>query len=197
MQHDENIILFGPRNGKMLKHAHPELALHPEFKDLSNEEYYFVWLYASQSSSINPDLAEQIRAGIAARKAFSDTDKQQIYAALDFPEKIKEAIEKMKVFSPDARYVAKRTIQDIFHNIQQMAKVDMADFVEEDEEGKKKINWAGRKQYIDGAAKISEFLPNLLIQLEQGFGIDVKTGKEMNDEKTIDLFHKRKKENLS
>lgn len=197
MQHEEHIILFGPRNGKMLKHAHPELALHPEFKDLSNEEFYFVWLYASQSSSINPDLAEAIRADISARKAITDPDKQATYSALDFPEKIKEAIEKMKVFSPDARYVAKRTIQDIFHNIQRMAKVDMDDFVETDEDGNKKINWAGRKQYVDSAAKISEFLPNLLVQLEQGFGIDVKTGKEMNDEKTIDLFHKRKKENLS
>lgn len=185
---DEPIqILFKPQAGK-LKQIYPELKANKKFEDIPSDEFLFIWLYACASSPIDPDFNDKIRATTAAAEAIKDLDKRRKFAEREFPEKVKEAIEEMKKYNPDVRMVAKRIIQTTFINLEKLTKVDDNSFTYLDEEGNKKTDWTGRKQYVDSVAKISETLPGLIEQMEHNFGIS----EQRNDQpskRSIDKFH--------
>lgn len=195
---EEKIILFGPKDGKSLIRLYPELAAQKEF-DLPSDDLLFVWYYSNQSSPIDPSLPEKTRAQMAAREAFKreyDKEKRQRFSELDFPEKIKTAISKMRKYMPEARAEAKRMLQTSFNKMQQMIDVDVEDFKYVDEKGQIQVNWTGRKQYFDMVHKMTETLPILLKQIEEGFGIDtIKPGHEKADN-AISKYHRHKKDNL-
>lgn len=185
---DQINILFKPQAGK-LRQIYPELKANKKFEDIPNEEFLFVWYFACQSSLINPDLPDVIRAKTAAAEALKDPEKKRRFSNLEFPEKIKEAIEEMKKYNPDVRMVAKRIIQTSFNNLEKMTAIDENSFVIKDEDGNTtKIDWSGRKQYVDSVAKISETLPLLIAQMEHGFGI-VDSKSDPASKRSIDKFH--------
>jgi hypothetical protein len=179
-------ILFKPQAGK-LRQIYPELKANKKFEDIPNDEFLFVWYYACLSSPIDPGLPDAIRARTAAAEALKDHDKKRKFSSLEFPEKIKEAIEEMKKYNPDVRMLAKRIIQTTFNNLEKLTNVDTDSFTYEDAEGKKRTDWTGRKQYVDSVAKISETLPSLIAQMEHGFGI--VEDKERVMKKSIHTFH--------
>lgn len=180
-------ILFKPQAGK-LRQIYPELKANKKFEDIPNDEFLFVWYYACASSPINPEMPDVIRARTAAAEALKDADKKKRFSNLEFPEKIKEAIQEMMKYNPDARMVAKRIIQTTFNNLEKMTNVDEDAFTYQDADGKKRTDWTGRKQYVDSVAKISETLPGLIEQMEHGFGIvDSKT--DAGSKRSIDKFH--------
>lgn len=180
-------ILFKPQAGK-LRQIYPEIKSNKKFEDIPNDELLFVWLYACKSSLIDPELPEMIRAKTAAAEAIKDVDRRRKFSNLEFPEKIKEAIEEMGKYNPDARMVAKRIIQTTFNNLEKMTAIDDSSFIIEDSEGNKKVDWSGRKSYVDSVAKISETLPGLVEQIEQGFGI-IESKGEQASKRSIDRFH--------
>lgn len=180
-------ILFKPQAGK-LRQIYPELKANKKFEDIPNDELLFVWYYACQSSTIDPELTDMIRATTAASITFKDApEKKRKFIDLEFSEKIKEAIEEMKKYNPDARMVAKRIIQKTFNNLEKLTNVDDDSFTWLDDEGQKKTDWAGRKAYVDSVAKITETLPGLIAQMEHGFGI--VDAKEQTMKKSINTFH--------
>lgn len=184
-QRDIN-ILFKPQAGK-LRQIYPELKANKKFEDIPNDEFLFVWYYACQSSLIDPEIPDAIRAKTAAAEALKDPDKKRKFSNLEFPEKIKEAIEEMKKYNPDVRMVAKRIIQKTFNNLEKLTDADDESFIYLDDNGKKRTDWAGRKAYVDSVSKISDTLPGLVAQMEHGFGI--VDGKEQAQKKSINTFH--------
>lgn len=185
-------ILFKPKEGR-LRNLYPELNDNKKFKDLASDELLFVWYYACASSPIPPELSDNIRAVTASAESIKDQDKRKRFASLNFPEKVKEAIEEMKKYNPDVRMVAKRIIQNSFNTLEKMSQTKPEDFETINEEGRKVIDWSGRKQFVDSVAKIADTLPVLVAQMEQGFGVvDSKTGKEVAGEKPIDKYHSSK-----
>jgi hypothetical protein len=187
-------ILFKPKEGK-IRQLYPEINENKKFKDLTGEEVLFVWYYANASSPIDPELPDKTRAVSAASESVKDKDKRQQFSNLQFPEKVKEAIEEMKKFNPDVRLVAKRIIQNSFNTLEKMSKTNIEDFQHEavDEEGNTivKIDWSGRKQFVDTVAKIVDTMPTLISQMEQGFGMVDSKGNDTY-EKLIDKYHSRK-----
>ena len=191
----ENLqILFKPKEGK-LKQIYPELNENKKFKDLSADELLFVWYFACQSSPIDPSIPDSIRANAAAMESVKDKDKRAHFAQMSFPEKIKEAIEEMSKYNADVRMVAKRIIQNSFNTLEAMSKTSVEEFEYEEVDQKgaviKKIDWSGRKQYVDSVSKIADTLPTLIAQMEQGFGIVDTKGNDAG-EKLIDKYHSRK-----
>lgn len=194
---DEKIILFGPRNGKSLTRLYPEIASEPKFKGIASDDLLFSWYIGCQSSPIDPDWSDTIRQQTAAAYAIKEEVKKKRYASGDIPEKVKEAIEVMKKYSPDARMKAKRMVQTIFHKWEQLVNVDVEkDFLitKRDKEGNEIIetDWTGRKQYIDSTAKMSDSMPGLIAQIESGFGIEEKEKEQ--GKKIIDKFHQEKRD---
>lgn len=199
MDNKDNIpVIFGPKNGKVIKSMYPELASNKAFKDITNEELTFVWYFACESSPIDDGMAPEFRAMSAAAKAFGDdAAKKAKFGAMEFTERVKEAIDQMRKYKPEARAMAQRIIQVSFSNLYAMAKVNQDDFIEEEDDGKggtvKKINFSARKQYVETVSKISETVPELLKQLEHNFGVEVKEG-DVAGTRTIDKYHTLKKE---
>lgn len=200
-------ILWGPRDGKSLLSEYPDLNEYKEFKDLTKEELNFVWYVGNPSSPLNGGgiLDEKIKYKSAASRCIRDSEKKKRFGEGDMPSSIREAIAKMQTFSPEARAIAKQVATTAFHNLQSMVDINIeSDFkilrnitsgtgkdkvVEQVEE----MDWAGRKQYIDTVAKISDLLPSLLKQVEHGFGIEIKNEKEIGM-KPIDKFHQSNQE---
>lgn len=192
----ENLqILFRPEEGK-IRAIHKEIAENKKLGDLVGDDLLFVWYYACKSSPINPDIPDAMRATAAAFEAIKDPEKKKRYASLNFPEKIKAAIEEMKKFNPDVRMVAKRIIQNMFHTLEKMSQTQAEDFEYQDVNSKgeevTKIDWSGRKQFIDSVAKTADTLPILIKQMEEGFGLSDAKGKEIGAEKSIDKYHSNK-----
>jgi hypothetical protein len=189
----KNVYLFGPKNKKDLKIEYPELGKVPEFQKLTVSELLFVWWYANQTSPIVRDdkLADKLRVMAAYEIAFgvattetNEARKKQYYSG-NFPSTISMAIDVMRKFNPTVRARAKFIIDKILTNYEKMVDVNVDDF--KDEKGE--INWTGRNNYVTSAAKISDTLPQLINQSEQGFGIiETKDGEE-GEIKAIHRFH--------
>lgn len=190
-------ILFGPQTGKTLKKLYPEIEKEPTFKEITNEDLLFAWYLGNKSSPIDPDWDENIRYKQAAIQSLPNNhDKRNRYGSKEVPETVMLAVEKMATFSPRAREVSARIVQNSFHNILKMSQVDVdKDFMYTDKEGVDRIDWTARKQYIDSVKTTTEILPTLIKQLEDGFGIG-RTKKEESKEKAIEKFHNQKKDNL-
>lgn len=189
-----NEKLFYPEDTKSLFKTYPALKNIEEFKNLNRTEMLFVWYYASESSPLSEIVSDKNRRIGALSKAFTlDADEQisRNYVEGNMPEKVREAIHRMKMFNIDIRARAKRMVEKIMTNFEAMIEVGDGDFEVVDKDSNKSIDWTGRKSYIDGAAKISEQLPALIKQVEEGFGITIKGGE--SEVSAIDEFHDSKK----
>lgn len=197
---DDKIVLFGPKTGKSLLRTYPDLAKDSVFKDLSSDDLLFAWYIGIPDSPVDHDWQDMARYKSAATRCFSSNkEKKDKYSVGSIPEEVKAAIEKFKLFSPEARMSAKKMVQTIFSKFEQMVNVDVEnDFTVirtigkgEDKEEVKEVDWTAKKQYIDSMAKISETLPSLIKQVEEGFGVtETKKGEEKKyGTKAIDIFH--------
>lgn len=191
-------ILYGPTTGKHLKKMYPELALEPLFKEVKNDELLFAWYLGCKSSPIDPNWAEEIKYKQASLAAFpNDAPKRNQYAAKNVPENVRLAVEKMATYSPKARELAARTLQNHFHNMLEMSEVNVnSDFNYVDKEGNTLIDWTARNQYMSSVKTATEILPNLLKLMEEGFGIE-KSQKQEVGVKHIDKYHNDKKNQSS
>src|ERR1700748_130986 len=174
------VILFGPKENKSLLRMYPELGNESAFKDLRNDDLLFVWYYANASSPIDPDLSDSVRAGMSAEIAFKkNKDKIKKFSALSFDEDIKKAIERMRKYSPEARAIAKRIAQTTLNNYLKLVDINIDDFQSINKDGIKETDWSGRNHYVNSAAKINEVMPDLLDQIEGGYGVETKGGTEL------------------
>ena len=192
---EENIILFGPSNGKSLKKMYPEIASEPLFKELNNEEVLFAWYVGCKSSPIDQSISDSEKYKQAAAISFkTDREKMARFSVMDVTENVKLAIEKMETYSPKAREIATQALQNHFKNIIKLSEIDIISDTEyKDKEGNSSIDWTARKQYSDIVKTHSEILPNLIKQVEEGFGIE-KTKKEETGTRAIDKYHNSKKD---
>jgi len=194
VENKEKPILFGPSTGKHLKKMYPELANEPLFKEIKNDDLLFAWYLGNKSSPIDPNWPEELRYKESARQAITnDVEKRTQYANKNVPESVRLAAEKMGTYSPKARELAARSIQNQFHNILKTSEIDIDKaFQYIDKEGNELTDWTARKQHFDTMKSNSELLPTLLKLLEDGFGIE-KTKKEESGTRPIDKFHNDKK----
>ncbi len=202
-------ILWGPRDGKHLLSEYKELGNYKEFKDLNREDLNFAWYMGNPSSPLNDGTihSDIVKARSAAAKCIKEPGKRQRYGEMNLPSSVKDAIKKMQTFSPEARMIAKQIATTAFMNLQAMVNVDMeADFKitrnitsgtgkEKTVEAIEEMDWTGRKQYVDIIAKVTDTLPGLLKQVEEGFGVEEKDDKSKEfGEKAIDEFHRNNQE---
>ncbi len=198
-------ILYGPKTKKSLKKMYPELDADPSFKGIEGADLLFAWYIGIPYSPVDQELPDMIRYKNAAYHCFQDGDKKHAFASGDFPEEIKFAIERFKKYSPEARAAAKNMVQKIFNNYAKIVDVDMdkAFLVTkkigkgEDVEEITETDWTAKKQYVDSTKTISVTLPELLKQIEEGFGITDKKADENTGIRSIDKYHQNNKSKSS
>jgi hypothetical protein len=195
MSDDKKFLLFGPKNEKDLKRQYPELGNVAEFQKLTIGELLFVWWYSNPTSPLVTDnnVSDKIRVGYAYEEAFKshpDEDRKKNYFSLNFPDRIRLAIDKMKSFNPSARIRSRMIVEKILENFELMVNVDIDDFVTIDEKtNAREINFTARNNYVNSCSKISETLPQLIEQVEQGFGVTESKSGEEGTTKAIHRFH--------
>jgi len=190
------VTLYESKNGKSLPEQYPDLYDIPQFKKLSKTELLLTWNYGNPTSPfIDLDHLERVEATF---KAVYKTEQPEIeenylkWIEKDFPQHIKDAIERWGTMKPEFRHRSKKMIENMILNLEKMVSVNDNDFKKFDEEGNeiKGVDWSARNQYANFCRTTSDIIPNLIKQLEQGFGITEKERKP--GEKAIDKYHKIK-----
>ena len=190
--------LFQPQNDKDLKKQFPELSDVAEFDKLTSSELLFVWWYSNPTSPLLDENSEMFqsspskRAEAAFSKSFKREDQRATYVSRNFPDKVRIAIARMGKFNASVRSKAKGIVEEILSNYEQMVKVDMSDFITNDSNGNPEINFTARNAYVNSCSKISDALPQIIRQVEEGFGLRPTKGAENKGPKAIDDFHSTK-----
>ena len=167
---EENFYLFRPTDQDM-RIEYPELAKVPEFNALGSiQELKFVWYYSNRTSPFfTAKKGQQTKIKACIKQAFKgrpmETADYKKYLEGNFPPKIKDAMAVMESFNPSARVRARIAIESIFNNLEASLELgeDMMKSMADDIDQKKK--------YIDLSIKVSESLPIIIAQLEEGYGI--------------------------
>lgn len=197
------ITIFEPQEGKKYFDLYPELRELDELKELRAKEAEFAWYMGNPTSPLvmgkyGSERNNVIRIGEALKlvygkdpnKLLSEEMRQQ-YLAGEYPERIKVAIKRMARFDVTARERAKNMSENIFSNLENLIKFDEESFEIKDKEGNVTgIDWSAKKAYAELATKVSDNLPVLIRQLEEGFGVTKKNDKE-SGVSAIDNFHDR------
>lgn len=193
---EQEALLFYPKNERDLRHLYPELSTMPDFKGLTGRDMMFIWWCENPSSPyVLEKLPDPLRISNAIGQAWGkiDTEKARAYISGNIPDNIRRAMDKMASFDPPARIKAKIIVNKIFNNFEKIVDVDVTDVNFIDKDGN--TDWSKKKAYIDACTNVSDALPKLLKQLEEGFGITVKDDKNTygSGVKAIDRFHQNNK----
>lgn len=177
-----DMILFAPKGQKDLRDYHPELRNYPEFRNLKGVILRFVWnycmLYTDDRQRLDKSLAS---SGLKLK----DVDYER-YKKDDFPGDVKAAIVKMNSFDPGPRLIARKITERTFISFQKIIEFDVENLKDENNE----VDWSKASQYVNTAQKINESMPELIKQLEAGFGMTSK--KEVDNESYISDYYKSK-----
>lgn len=196
--------LFCPRTKKGLLHDYPELKEVKEFssKHLSQFDLLFVWFFAFEASPCSRIGKKEEKAKRAYNYASTflgkyDTErKKRNYIACDFPDSVKNAINRMSRYKLGPRVKAKRMVDKILSNMEHMATIDAktkANFV--DKEGL--LDVSKYKAYIDLSTTVVKNLPLIIAQAETGFGVSETEDAFIEDFAPGDIakmFHTQKEE---
>ena len=179
MAKSEEIKLFVPTT-KDLRQEYSELLSVPEFTQLTQKEMNFVWGFANKTSTFSAIKNEKDRVLKCLHYIADEISGKQVedYSNLNFPLHISTAIERMSRFDPYLRTQAKNLTEVIFENIKKVVNQDPAEIKDMDD----------KKKYIALSLDVLKSMPELIRQLENGYGItEVKTKKEelVNKKETI------------
>jgi len=181
----EEVTLFKPGN-RNIKIEYPELSDIPEFEGLNTMELKFVWYFANRTSPHYNDTNITRKISKALKDSYGnsiDDDLRAKYLSESFPHKIKTAIKRMEEFNPSHRLKAKLSLERIFENLQKLVNIGEEDLIE--------MELNNKKDYVALAIKISESMPGIVRQLEEGFGVEyTKTSKAKSNEPSLmDKLH--------
>ena len=134
----------------------------------------FVYAYACQSSPVkNLQPEKRVLRCLELIKDRLDNKQMMAYAKLNFPDKIQSAIDRMAKFDLGARMRAKAIIEKVFSKVEQIAETE---FDTPDIES--------MKRYIDLAKGVAAIMPNLVFQMENGYGVKYVAPVEEEEQDT-------------
>jgi len=184
------VKLFEPNN-RNLSIEYPELAGISEFAELNTSDLKFVWYYSNRTSPHYSDNNQTRKISKCIRESYGnslDEDVKAKFLSSNFPHKLKQAMKRMETFNPSLRLKAKLSVERIFDNLQRLVDIEEGDL--EDME----LN--NKKDYVALAIKISESLPSIVRQLEEGFGVTYGTKSNTGNNKGPSLMDKLHMEEL-
>lgn len=167
--------IFNPSN-KDLRIDYPELADIEEFKAMDPSEVKFCWYVGNRTSPIF-NLERLKKVSEAIKIIFprgNRSDKWREIENGDIPEHIVRGIQKMTSFNAENRLKAMILADYTFKQLEKLTYMDDDTLMSLDMDEKKK--------YSDLVLKINKDLPDLVRNLESGFGVraeDRSTGKKV------------------
>lgn len=184
----EIVYMFAPQSGRDLKRMYPELTKISEFKGLTQAQLRFVWWHSNRTSPLYHTDNEKSRVSKAYEEAFGLTDisERDKWASGLIPDLIKVACRRMEQFDGEARSRAKIMVEKVMRIFEDTLDFEESDFL--DSEMKLDIN--KKRAYIETCAKIADKLPDLVAQLESGYGItEHEKAGDSTSKSAMDYFH--------
>ena len=160
--------IFEPlSDDRSLKTDYPELSDVDEFRDLSAKEMLLVWYFANKTSpfaaikSVRTRMEKSIER-VYKNNALSQENRSALLTGV-YPTKLKTAFDRMAKYDANVRSQANSMIQRIFDNYSNIVSLRRDEIQELDDEQK--------AAYVNTASKVAKDLPDLVRQLESGYGI--------------------------
>lgn len=171
------VYVFDGTTSRDLKIDYPELAVIEEFKDLQPKELLFCWYVGNRTSPLfeKPREEKIIKAlSILFPRGYDNFKEWVKIAQGEIPTRIENAIKRMTLFNVEYRLKAKLMADYTMYKLQLLMDVDDTVI--------KTMDFDDRKRYADVLINIQQKLPNIVKDLETGYGIkvlDKKTKKEV------------------
>lgn len=171
LKKDEQLF---PLTEQDLRVEYEELNDVEEFNELTSKEMVFVWYYANQTSPYySIPVKERVVKCLEILKDDLSGTQLDEYFNLNFPTHIASAIEVMETFNPKLRTEAKSITEKIFKNIKRIVDVDVVSITDMEE----------KKKYIAISMDVIKSMPELVRQMERGYGVKVKVKKKKEEDK--------------
>lgn len=159
-----------PPNEQDMRIEYPELAEVEEFKNLSMQDLKFIWFYGNRTSPyFYEEEKDKMRHSVESAYGRESYDENLNVIP---PEYLQPAIEKMRHYNPSLRLIAKLKMEKLFDNLSGMMDMSVSD-----------MEMENKKQYVEFAIKISQTFPEIIRQLESGFGIRMEEKEEKSEKK--------------
>lgn len=151
---------------KDMKSEYPELENISEFMELTPRELKFTWYYANKTCKYADEI-DRVRVEKALRDSeladkLSEKERYD-YMTLQFPDKILLAIDRMRKFNPKVRSRAKSMTLTMMNNLEKMIEITPQEM--------KIMSLDEKKSYSTLVKNVNDVLPELVIKVEDGFGI--------------------------
>lgn len=176
-KHRDELSVFCSTRGRNtdLKKLHPELATTQEFNGISPPQLKFAWYYAIRFAKAQEDVRIEKSISLAFYEPLN-ADEAFKYKNGNFPEKVRKAIAKFGEYDLDIRVRARLISEIVLYNWEQLVDIDIDD-AETD-----------KSQYVVMSKTIISNMPELIKQVENGFGVRESKVKDVQ-EKFINDFH--------
>lgn len=170
--------LFVPVLNKDLRKTYPELDNIEEFKGLRSLDVKFCWYY---SVFYSDEKSHQKRIANSINQSYRDTmdhaDRER-YLKGDFPDSIRTGIKKFESFDIGSRlrskFIAERQL-DAFEKLSDTDVNSVGMVLIYGEDGStalgEKRDWNQVSAFVNAMVKINESIPDLLKNVEQGYGV--------------------------
>lgn len=159
-------MIFEPTDNPMLD-EYPELGKYAEFKNLPENHLRLGYFYACKSSPYS-GLEEHKRIGsIIKREKLSLTEyEKRKFAELEFGEELENSFTQWAKFIPEIRTAGYNAMFNIMKNCVSVAKMDISKYSE--------TEFSELKSLISCQIEIGKNMPDIVLQVEQGFGVTKK-----------------------
>lgn len=167
---DLETTIFAPTKGKDMKVEYPELATVKEFFTLRNQELAFVWYYSNRTSPFAIETDERrVISSLKESGMYQSLSENELnkYRELVFPEEINIAIKRMKQFNPSIRMRAKMMYEKALDNLEALIDADV-----------RIMSLEEKKSYSVLIKNVNEILPDVVLKVEESFGVKTKSSKE-------------------
>jgi len=196
------IRLFDPTIAPIndYRHRYPELERTREFDNISSHALVFVWWYANATSPLMvtmPDEYERVEEAMKLSGFTVGKGEKEKILNLNFDSDLATAIEKMSKFDPGVRYSGYKMLKGVFERYESILNQGEEAFKTIEGKGESQIEYIDYKRYVDTTSKIIEAIPELVHQLEEGFGIVEKNKEDAEEESSTNSlrdFHRSRAE---
>ena len=182
------------------RHRYPELERTREFDNISSHALVFVWWYANATSPLMvtmPDEYERVEEAMKLSGFTVGKGEKEKILNLNFDSDLAMAIEKMSKFDPGVRYSGYKMLKGVFERYESILNQGEEAFKTIEGKGESQIEYIDYKRYVDTTSKIIEAIPELVHQLEEGFGIVEKNKEDAEEESSTNSlrdFHRSRAE---
>jgi hypothetical protein len=184
-------LVFSPRGTRDLRVYHPELSTVDEFKPLTAVELRFVWCFSVLYLDVK-NFKDRITKSVVDSygKNIDEWDLNKLINN-EIPIKLERAIEKMISFDPTPRLKARYITERIFSAYNTIVDIDVKEaftvrkktldgtLIEEE------MDWGKLSQFVNATSKITEAIPKMIEELEQGYGFG--KSKESDQDRDVGL----------